>query len=328
MDIKSFDELLEYTSKVVTGEIEYEAISLEHADMIVPLKIDGEDWDKLMDVRHARHIIALQNTLDSLIDEYAPDIREEDRPLVRAEILEGSSDIQQYVKEFALALVDGMTDKQKFTIGVLAIAGAVGYFGFARHLDYVEAQVKAESAQKNQIQTLTQHEETKRQMLAPLLKIVDADPAKYAQYERPITKMTNMLEEGDQIALVGEGYISAEVAKAEIKPKRTRSGVSVSSCDGEYLLLKTDFSMGEFILHLEKDGIPLKAYTSVLDTEEKKELTDLIAKHTLEDEFPFPLDLQMSVEHTEKTIKYGSIVGIGELRADKTNKLLSELLTK
>ncbi len=322
MPISSFEELIEYTSQVLRNEIEFAPVKFTTDTLIAPLKVDGGDWEKRMDVRHAKYMMALQEAIDSIIATNVPEKLEHDRFLIKAELKEGSSDIWPDFSGIA-KLVEGMTDKQKFCSIVLAIFCAAGYATYDRHLDYVEKK----SAQDTEVRKLEAHEETKRRAFEPIRQVIDSDPEQYAQYEKPVTKMASMLEEGDTIAFVGEGEVPAEEAK-NIKPNRpSRTKKSITPCDGNFLLEKETYSLGEPILYLEKDGITVRAYTTFLDDDQQRALAQEIADRKLTEELPFALSLQINVEHTGKSILKGVILGIGEPRPDKEHKLLSELLT-
>lgn len=327
--IASFDELIEYTAQVIRKEADYVPVEFNAKTLIAPLRVDGDEWEKRIDVRHAHYILTLQDELDKLLNEVNPSIRDDERPLVKAEVTEGSSQLNPDFLDFAKCLVTNMTDTQTFIVAVLGICGAAGYFGYARYLDSVVRRAESNDKKDVEVAALEQHEETKRKMLEPLVNIADSDPAKYAHYERPVTKMVRMLEEDDQIAFVGEGYISAEEAQKNTKPRRSPVlAKTVSSCDGEYLLLSENYSLGELILYLEQDEVQIKAYTSVLDTDEQRKLAQTIAERKLQEELPFSLNLQLSVEYTAKGLKFGSVVGIGDPRPDREHKTLRELLKK
>jgi hypothetical protein len=348
MHIQTFDQLLEYTSAVISGEREFEPVTLADSVLVVPVKVYGDSWDKRMDVRHAQYVTCLQKELNTLIGVLRPDIKAKDRPLVRVELREGSSELWQSMAEVGKHLVIGMTDKQKFTLGVLAILGICGTWNYTRYLDHLDTQSKVNA----EVRQLEVREQTKLEILKPMLSAVEHDPEKYSQYERPVAKLLGMLKADDQVSLLGEDYVPAKIAKTTINPRahtssaysiapqkiyfvedesRSRmlcSSEQVSFCDGEYTLLSTDYSHSELVLYLKKDGVSIKAYTSALNDATRRALLEEISRRQLEESLPFTLNLQMSVEHSDKEIKYGNIVGLGSPRGDKENKLLSVLVKK
>lgn len=322
--IKTVDELVEYASELAQGNVEYEPVVIDAEQLIVPLTVEGEGWDKRITATHARYIVSLQDELDALLKEYAPEILEGDeKPQIRAEVKDGSSKVLQDIKEIVTPLVNNMTDEQTFICTMTAIGAACGYFAWSRWLNY-----RAETKDKdNGLAQLAEHEETKRQMLQPLLEKANAEPETFSRYERPLHRLMKDLENDDSIALIGEGYIPAPQTTKLRPPRAKRSEKLAAPCDGEFQLTRTDYSAGEYILHLTQDGTALKAYTSALDNDDKKTLTQFIADKTNEeDAFPFAIPLQLTVEYTKKELKHGVILGLGEPRPNKEHKLLSELL--
>ncbi len=321
--ITTMDELVSYAYLLTEGKAELEPVTIEAEKLIVPLEIDGEGWDKRITTTHAKYILDLQGKLDALIDQYAPDVRDrEEQPMVRAEVKDGSCEILQDLKEIITPLVSNMTDTQSFVAVMTAIIGTCGYLAWSRWAKYRSEHDDRET----ELQQLTAHEETKRQMLQPFLEKANSDPENYSHLEQPLKRLYKTLGEDDAIALVGEGYIPAKDV-SKIKPPRAKRTEKKSvACDGEYQLIKADYSRGEYILHLFKDGVPLKAYTSALDDDDQKKLTQLIADKTNEEEsYPFAISIQVTVEYTTKGILRGDIVGLGAPRPEKDIKLLSDL---
>lgn len=320
--VRSVEELLEYASQVAKGEVEYQPVEITADKLLVELKIDGDNWDKRINVTHAKYLIALQKEFDYLLDEFAPEVRiSGEEPLVQTEVKEGSTDLWQDVKEILVPLLSNMTNTQIFILAMTGVAATTGFLAWGRWLNY-KVQLKEKNIEQ---ESLTEHEETKRQILQPLIDMANAAPQEFSRYERPVGGLFRALEDEDSVALVGEGYIPAESTK-KLKPPRVRSEKMATSCDGDFQLMDADYSSGEYILHVKQNGIPLKAYTTALDDEAKDHLIKFIADKTNEGDLPFDVPLQITVEHTSKKILSGNIIGLGAPRPGRAIKTLSQLL--
>ena len=252
--------------------------------------------------------------MDEMLDDLTTGERGDEPPMVKTTIQQGSSDMFPDVIEFAKAMITPMTPQDTFIAVMTGIGAVAGYFVFKRWMDH-----KSEKAQ------LTEHEQTKRELIRALHANAENNPDKFANYEKPIKSLIATLDEEDALSVGGSPLIPPKEAK-KATPKRRRSKSRVTYADGEFLLNEIDYSLGEMILHLEQEDVRLKAYTSQLDEADAQGLFNEISERQLVEELPLELALQMNVQHTDRAIQYGSIVGFGDPRADKDHKLLSEIL--
>lgn len=306
-EIHSMDELIEYASSVISKETDFIPVRIIADKISFRVKIEGHEWNKNVDVRHAKYIISLQDCIDDLIEDYGAPGIEAEQKIVKVEVNEGSSDMLPDITSVVKFLVTPMTPEHTFVSVTIAILSLAGYFAWKRWVDY-----------KQETAALSEHEQTKRAMLAPIIAERTVRDAEFSPYERPVKTLVSTLEDEDRISFTGIGDVKATKEEAkESLPKKRRSEEQTSYADGEYKLNNIDYSHGELILHLEQDGQSIKAYTSQLSDEDAANLFSDIADRQLTEDLPLSLTLQINVKHTAKRIKYGSIVGTGEIRPGK-----------
>lgn len=314
-EIRTMDELIEYASLIVNKELNFEPVNIIANNISFQVKIDGEDWDNLVDIRHAKYIFALQECVNDLLEEYGPQNIDEDSKIVKIEVRSGSSDILPDITEIVKMVVTPMTPEHTFVSAVIALLSMTGYFAWKRWVDY-----KQDGA------ALSEHEQTKRVAMNALIATRNVRDAEFAPYEKPVKALVGSLKENDTILFPGSSEISATRDEAkDALPKRRRSEEQTSYADGEYILNNIDYSHGELILHLSQDDQAVKAYTSQLSDDDAKDLFDDISARQLTEDLPLSLVLQINIKHTAKRIKFGSIVGTGQVRPDKHHVRISTL---
>lgn len=323
MEINSLEELFEYASKVANNEVEYEPVTLggRDEDFAISLHIDGENWDKRIDARIAKYVINLQNSIDTLIEEYSN--QDEDYSFeVKVEAKEGSNIPYTEIKDFLTHFVSDMTPELKFVSIIVSIVALSGCYIWNRYNKRKEreAELNATTSQAGQ------NTEVALKALDILQKVADSSPEKYAGYEKPVKSLINSLDNNDEIGVSNYPMMPVQEAKKAGPKRMPRSEEKTSYADGEYLLLEQNDAQGEPIFTISADGIDVNCYISTLDETDQRKFIEEINKKRLNEPLPISVNLQVNITHTNKKIKYAYIIGIGEARADKNIKKLSEIL--
>lgn len=319
--INSFDDLVAYASAVITKSVEYEPPTFSATSITFTVRVHGEDWSKSVDVRHARYIIALQESVDDIIAEYV----EGDsctQLLVRSEISDGSSDFKTELLDFLQKIVTPMTPESTFISIMTAIVCATGYFVYSRSLDHKIALANMAGSTA----ALAEHEKTKQAMLGAFAGERAMRESEYASYERPIKLLVSSMSDSDVIFFGDESSASTKDEARNALPRRQRSSEKTTYADGTYTLNAIDYSQWELILLLEQDGVTIKGYTSQLSDEDAARLFEEVHARQLAEDLPLSLVVQINVKHTAKRIKHGSIVGFGRVREEKEHSRLASLL--
>lgn len=316
--INSIDELIEYTSSILSKDIDFQPVDIVANKITFDIKINGDDWSKLVDIRHAKYITSLQECVNDLLEDFCDKEIDEDLKIVKVDIQEGSSIMLPDITEIIKSVVTPMTPESTFISVVLAILSFTGFFAWKRWVDY-----------KQDESGLLEHEKTKRTMMDVIIAERNRRDSEFSPYERPIKTLVNTLDDEDTISFPGSTEIAATKEEAKMAlPKRKRSEEKTSYADGEYVLNSIDYSQGELLLFLSQDGQSIKAYTSQLSDDDAKALFDDISIRQRNEELPFSLVLQINIKHTAKKIKSGSIVGVGKIRDDKNHAKVSTLCTE
>lgn len=323
MEIHSLEELFDYASKVINNEAVYEPIQIigNESDYAISLHIDGENWDKRIDARIAKYIINLQNSVDTLIEEYSTQ-NEEYFFDVKVEAKEGSNIPYAEIKDIFIHLINNMTPEQTFISIITAIAGLSGCFFWSRYNKRKEreAELSATTSQTRQ------NTEVALKALDILQAKADSSPEKFAGYERPVKSLINSLDSNDEIGISDYPMMPVKEAKKAGPKRMPRSEERTSYADGEYYLLEQNDAQGEAIFTISADGIDVDCYISALDETDQRNFIEAINQKRLDEPLPISVNLQVNIAHTNKKIKYASIIGIGEPRTDKNIKKLSEIL--
>ena len=302
----------------MAGDVEFEKVSFPETSYTYNISLKGDSWSKYIDIRHTKYIESLQDTYSDFSSDLF-DSSDNIDTYVRICVTEGSSDIEHELKGFLQKAAEKMTDKQVFCSIIFAIASAAGYFvydSYTTHNADVQKEISKNEVEKERLKVFNNMHE---QSIKGNVQI--------SAIERPIRTLVGIMDNNDSVYIDNKQIsISRDDVKRNLQTVK-RSSSKIAYCDGDYQLQRIDFSLGEMILYITKDGIQIKAYTTMLDDKDDAKLSKMIEEKRKSEDLPFALPLQMNIEYTEKRIKFGTIVGIGSPRPDKDNKPLSNLLT-
>lgn len=322
--LDSLDDLFEYASILLGDQAGFEPVELGAKSYCFKTTVSGESWDNCLDVRHARYVQALQQSLEELyIEAGASEKPLDESPLVRVRLERGSSDMWPELFQFLSGIVTPMTDVQTFITIMTGIAGLTGCLAWGRHLTFKSEKHRADSSNA----ALSEHEETKRRIFEPLIAYASNNPGLSAIGEKPVRSLVASMGDNDTISF--DEKEGTQIPRADAKkslPRSPRSVAQTSYADGEYLLEKMDYSQGELVLYLAQDGISVRTYTTELSTEDTDALFKDIMTRQKTEELPFSIAVQVNVRHTPKRIQHGSIMGLGPARSDKSHRELSQIL--
>lgn len=316
-NIASIEELLQYTANLLQKTEEFKPVIFTGDDFTFTIRIEGESWDEFIDYRHAKYITAFQKTFNKAIEQLDFDSIPAEDCIVRFQVSNGSSLINIEFGEILKELAKNMTGTQSVIAVGIVVAGIAGYLIWAKYLETKQA-----------TEALTQHEQTKRELIQPLVSEYRENLPDYIFTEAPSRALANTLSSDD---LISVGKDSVFISKKQFKQSLSKEEKSLeftSYCDGDYLLIKKDYSLGELIFQMSKDGLPIKIFTSILSSEDQEKLANTIAQRELTEDMPFTLSLQVNVRHTDKKIEDGYIIGLGAPRSDKHKTPLTDLTTK
>lgn len=312
--IANLDELFAYTAAVIEGAEDYKPIQITATSLAIPLRICGPGWDGRIDTRVARYVIDLQSSADDLLQDCGYDIDIKGKPQVHASIKNGSTELVPDLIEVVKVALTNMTPEQTFILLSSGLAAITGLTLISRILTH-----------RSENQALSTHEETKRQMLDVISK--QLDERQMASYEKPTRSLvTRAASADDRLLLEGEKIDITEARK--MFPRQKKSEQTTSYADGEYLLTKIDYSLGELLLFISQNGHEIKAFTSQLSEEDQDKLFQEIATRQKTEALPLPISLQLNVHHTTRKFKYGSVIGIGKPRQEKQQNSLADIFSK
>lgn len=338
--IRSLDELFLYAHEVEQGA-EFLPVKLE-GSFPLSLHIEGESWDKRIDKRSAQYVIALQTAFDDMLEEFAPEAAR-DELLVKVETKEGSFISWADIDPILHKLVDKMDNWQAFTSVITGIAAISGYFWWNRYVAYREKvelekertkqiEEQEKTRQKEEEEATSQEEarqETLREAFKALQSRADAEPERYASYERPVRTIVKTLEEGDTVAMNDtEDKIPADIAK-KCGPRRApRSEEEITYADGCYVVNSRRYDEGEIVLELEQGNTQIKGYLWQFDENDREAFIASLDNHEKRDSLPFSMDLQINIIHTRRKLKHAVIIGEGAPREGKNCVPLDSILSR
>lgn len=308
MQLRTLEELFVYGAKVISGDVEYEPIEFIGESVDFNIIVRGDSWNRKLDVRSARYILQLTEVLKDIAEDIGVEI-DPSCLLVKIDLREGSGDWLGDLKEFAKSTFTPMTPKQTFITLILAMGCATAYF--------VHGNVA-------KVQELEAHERTKIEAIQALRNVAEENRSVYSYYEKPVKNLVNSLGKDDTLQIAGSEEIGKQEAKKALL-KQVRSRESTTYADGEYVLTDINYKQGELIIFIEQDGIPVKAYTSQLSDEDKAALFDAVKVKQFEEDLPFTMNFQINIHYTQKRILFGSIIGLGGPRADRTHIRLNQV---
>jgi hypothetical protein len=316
--VSSFTELINYAIGCIDQDTEIGSIDFTD-NFNFTIKIEGRNWDGLIDYRIANYIIDLQDSVKKLFKE-ASDIQSEEflnyvqrNLIVKARVTEGCSEI--FIEKFdkiLTAFFKNMTGAQKtiaFTVAAAALATSFCYS------DYNETKFKTQEAQSHQeiVGQLIEHSDK-------LADVIERNEDLFLDMEKPVRNLVNKLDEKDIISLpVSQNKLTITEAKA-LYPRRPRLTVKTAYIDGSYdvLQIKTD-KTGNVIFFLEKDGTPVKATLNINDDEFTPLYNKIMTAHQ-NSQIP-TVNIQLTAKYTSKKITSATIVGVGAARETATTLL-------
>ncbi|MGN0008677.1 MAG: hypothetical protein ACI33N_03355 [Desulfovibrionaceae bacterium] len=336
--VTSMDELFFYVQELNQGA-EFTPIQL-NGNFTISLHIKGKSWDKRIDSRTAQYVIGLQTAFDDILEEFAPEA-EKDKLLVKVENREGSWDSLADITPFLTEVVSKMTDTQTFMSVMASIAGIAGIFIWNRYQTRREKEI-AEQEHTRQAALLEQtrqkeeeektkqeiaRQETLREAFRGLQAHADADPERYASYERPTRNIIKTMAQDDTVELYEKtGGIPAKIAQ-KCGPRRApRSEEVVTYADGSYIINSRRYDEGEVVLELQQGNTSIKGYLWQFDENDRAAFIASLDKHEREDFLPFSMNLQINVIHTRRKLKYAIIIGEGTPRESKICVQLDDIL--
>lgn len=336
--IKSLDELFFYAQEAATKD-NLPTIKLE-GKFTIELHIEGATWDRRIDSRSAQYIISLQNTLDDLLDEFAPEANKKEL-LVKMENRDGSFLSSVDITRVLESMVSKLNSGDIFILAMTAIAAIGGYFMWSRYLER-KSKIELEQERTKQItvqeetrrkeaEEATRQEEIRQEYLQKTISLfqshADANPERFASYERPIRTITKALDAKDTIQVnTMKDIIPAETAK-KCGPRRApRSEETITYADGSYIVNSRRYDEGEVVLELEQNDITIKGYLWQLDDDDRTDFISLLDEYEKNAALPFSMDLQLNVAHTRRKLKHAVIIGQGAPRAGKVCKPLNQIL--
>jgi len=306
---QTFDDVLLLLWKISEGKIKPKDIVLGKECGSIPIRVQGVSWDKRIDARSAEFVQGLQKELNDFCKRY-PEILGPDAPLLKVAIRDGSGILDPDYLPLLKEALKKMTGRQAAALIATLIISTSGYFAFDR---YMTSQDNARIAQTAQVAIEAMRD-------VAVQKGMDT-----VKTERPFKRLTNSLGEFDQITVGGLITLPAAEAKKAVRIKQTRTAEMIAPCDGIYHLEKLDLTQPSPVLELSQGDATVKAYLEHLSPKDKKLLLDTIDKRIDNKKASLNLDLQMDIRFTGKTVKYGSVVGLGKPRAGMDHHMLSEL---
>lgn len=306
--ISSLEELAIFVYEHINDEKAPE-FSIE-GKIVSRLHVYGDSWDYRADKRTAKYLLSIQAVADEIIEEYCG--LERKSILIKTEIKNGCHLPEVDWTNLLLALVNKMENWQAFTLGVMTLLGAAGYFWFSRYLNYKEHDANNENL-KNALDCISKMSEDKVNNSC----------------EKPTKILISSLEENDKISFNNDPEkIPAPEIKKYAPPRAPRSEEVTTYADGTYTVLGRHYDNDDIVLELEQGGAHVDALLSLLDDNDKRSFLKEINRRELEESLPLIIDLQLNVVHTSRKIKYAYIIGIGLPRENKTIVPLDKIRNK
>lgn len=333
--IRSLEELFVYAREVEKNKGEgFRPIKLD-GEFPIALHVEGSSWDGRVDRRSAQYVLALQNSVEDLLAEFAPESKAEEA-LVKVKVENGSFLSEVDFGPFLNTLAANMTDWQSFICAMTGVAALGGYFWWNRYMSYREnlklEQERTKQAQAQETERTAQEkarQETLKDAFDALRAVAEKDPVRYAPYERPVRVMVKSLEDADTLEVCRNGEKMPAAAVRQCGPRRApRSGEAVTYGDGSFIVNSRRYDEGEVVLELEQGGVEIKGYLWQFDEGDREAFLQSVDKHEKEDALPFSMDLQVNVVHTGKKLKHAVIIGEGSPREGKTCIPLNQILAR
>lgn len=306
--ISSLEELAIFVYEHINDEKAPE-FSIE-GKIVSRLHVYGDSWDYRADKRTAKYLLSIQAVADEIIEEYCG--LERKSILIKTEIKNGCHLPEVDWTNLLLALVNKMENWQAFTLGVMSLLGAAGYFWFSRYLNYKEHDANNENL-KNALNCISKMSEDKVNNSC----------------EKPTKILISSLEENDKISFNNDPEkIPAPEIKKYAPPRAPRSEETTTYADGVYTVLGRHYENEEILLELKQNGVHVDAHLDMLDNNDRQAFWDEINRMESEGAFPMTMDLQINVVHTSKKIKGVFLIAQGSPRENKTIKTLDSVLEK
>lgn len=302
-DIDSaIDELLDHPDAGLVPVID--------PDLILVIKLKGRSWDGLVDVRVARYVLELQAAIDRARREASPD--QTDRPLIKVQVRDGSTDLAARALELFNNLVGTMTDTQKFVIALSVIGVVFGHYSLKAILAHFDTRQRRQLDSTQGTHTVDELNKT----LRFAIEKIDA--------EKPVRTLIHGMQSADTITLPAQpAPLTKEEAKERYprKPRVTPIDVVI---DAEY--------------HVESVALqqPVKLSLQIGDHEFRATLSPLLntddqaaflakVKTALETATSVRVPLQINAKVNDDGVIAAVIVGIGKV-ARTESKPLGEYL--
>lgn len=200
---------------------------LEPGECRITIKLQGDSWDGLVDVRVARFVVEVQKAVDRFRRECG--IEGAERPLVKVKVKDGSTDIEAELIQTLQNLVTNMSPNQTFIVALSIVAGLFGYWSVKslfemldkRHQRALEKQGEDAAAQAKAKEIEVFNETIK-------FAITKIDP------ERPARTLISSMNERDQIQLPGAAESMNREQVKTIYPRKPRTNPIQLLIDDNY----------------------------------------------------------------------------------------------
>ncbi|MCI6540621.1 MAG: hypothetical protein MR460_10865 [Bilophila wadsworthia] len=314
--IDSNEDFIQFCVDILTNKEYDENIKINFSALNFIVEISDTTWDGRVDYRGAKYITALQDSIfeitQLIYEKY--DISKDDI-LVKVAVSEGCN-LNDVDWKLILEWAKDMSEWKKFALLGLALFLMSGLPSKALDQYYAaEKQIleyqQQEMEEKGNQQELERRHERDKMLLTAIRN----------EGQKPTRVLAGLVNKDASITYDNEEAISQKQLK-DMLPPSTRSGSRITYCDGEYTIKKKEYTSGEIIISMEKDDTVIKARIELSD-DDKKKLLDSIHEKELSDELPFSMTLQVNVTHTDKMIKYGTIIGFDEPRKNASTPLVA-----
>lgn len=306
--IQGIDDLLVHVGAVELNQATWADVELESLNVAFSIVVRGKGRDARIDARSAAFVLDLQKELDTLYTQY-PDLPRR-APLIKVKSSEGSTKLTPDFTEVLKEAIQHMPPQYIAGLIALAIAGATGYYIFAKYMDA-----------RKEGKTLEYYNKALETVASAVQQ------ATLAGYEpmRPIRRLVQGMKKDETVAVADSELLPKKEVAPQVRLPKADTVTRYVHGDGEFSLLGLSLKHAVPGLLISQDDKQTTALLERLAPEVKERLLQVLENRLDQQQVPYFVNLQIDVYFSGSRIQYAVVVGVGAPRPGLRHFALAEI---